>query len=185
MINQETQIAFVRGEEWALEAVIRAYSRPLLRYCATILCHTEEAKDVVQETFIKAYEKRKRFDPKTSLNAWLYRIAYTTAVDAVRKRKRKAGLIFIQSTAEDGGRDGISEPLYSILQSLTVMDRALLYGRVLEEKPYKELALHLNASEAVLRKRYERLVCRLALQTELKESYALAFEKERGKEIME
>ena len=50
MINQETQAAFVRGEEWAFEAVICEYSRPLLRYCATILCHTEEAKDVVQET---------------------------------------------------------------------------------------------------------------------------------------
>ena len=178
MINQETQAAFVRGEEWALEAAICEYSRPLLRYCATILCHTEEAKDVVQETFIKAYEKRKRFDPKTSLNAWLYRIAYTTAVDAVRKRKRKAGLIFIGSIAEDGGRDGISEPLYSILQSLKVMDRALLYGRVLEEKPYKELALHLNSSETALRKRYERLIQRLALRSELKESYTMILDKE-------
>lgn len=178
MINQETQVAFVRGEEWALETVIREFSSPLLRYCATILCHTEEAKDVVQETFIKAYEKRKRFDPKTSLNAWLYRIAYTTAVDAIRKRKREARLIFIQSTAEDRGRDRISEPLYSILQSLTVMDRALLYGRVLEEKNYKELALRLKSSEAALRKRYERLIRRLALQAELKKSYTMILEKE-------
>jgi RNA polymerase sigma-70 factor, ECF subfamily len=178
LINQETQVAFVRGEEWALETVICEYSPTLLRYCATILCHTEEAKDVVQETFIKAYEKRKRFDPKTSLNAWLYRIAYTTAVDNIRKRKRESRLIFLQNTARDDGRDSISEPLHSILQSLKTKDRALLYGRVLEEKNYKELALRLNSSEVALRKRYERLIHRLALQAELKESYTIIIKKE-------
>lgn len=180
MINKETQHAFVRGDEWALEMIINAYSNPLLRYCATILCNTEEAKDVVQETFIKVYEKRKRFDPETSISSWLYRIAYTTAIDAIRKRQRRAKLAsLIQiKNKEESGHDGISEPLYSILLSLSVKERTLLYGRVLENKPYKELALILNSSETALRKRYERLMRKLAERADQGDPYVIKVNKE-------
>lgn len=180
MISKETQYAFVHGDERAFEAVINTYSNPLLRYCVTILCNREEAKDVVQETFIKAYEKRKRFDPETSINSWLYRIAYTTSIDAIRKREyraRLANLIQINN-GEESGHESISEPLYSILLSLSVKERTLLYGRVLEDKPYKELALILNSSETALRKRYERLIRKLAQKAVQGEPYVIKINKE-------
>lgn len=177
MLEQETIRAFVDGDERALEKVIDTYSQSLLRYCISILCDTEEAKDVLQETFIKAYEKRKYFHPGGSMKSWLYRIAYTTAIDMVRRRKRRLKLMKAQSenisTVQESS--GISEPLYSILLSLPVPDRALLYGRVLDEKSYKELSQILNTSESALRKRFERMRSRLAQKAEqdvvLKKSY--------------
>ncbi|GIP32032.1 RNA polymerase sigma factor [Paenibacillus sp. J2TS4] len=179
MLEQETIHAFVSGDEKALEEVINVYSRPLLRYCISIVCDSEDAKDVLQETFIKAYEKRRHFCLGTSMNSWLYRIAYTTAIDVVRKRKRRIKLFKAQSEKINNTRGNyISEPLYSILLSLSVADRALLYGRVLDERPYEELSQILNTSEAALRKRFERLRNRLAKKAEKKGEHRIFCTKE-------
>ncbi|MFC4597663.1 RNA polymerase sigma factor [Cohnella hongkongensis] len=178
MLEQETLHAFVSGDERALEEVIDTYSKSLLRYCISILCDVEEAKDVVQDTFIKAYEKRRQFQLGTSMNAWLYRIAYTTAINAVRRRKLSFKLWKASedmSSARDispAQESYISEPLYSILSSLSVADRALLYGRVLDERSYQELSHILSVSESTLRKRFERLRSRLAKEVEHRETYA-------------
>lgn len=172
MLEQETLHAFVRGDEKALEEVIDTYSKSLLRYCISILCDVEEAKDVLQDTFIKAYEKRSQFQPGTSINAWLYRIAYTTAINAVRRRKLRFKLWKASEDISPAQESHISEPLYSILSSLSVADRALLYGRVLDERSYQELSHILNVSESTLRKRFERLRSRLAKEVEHRVTYA-------------
>ncbi|XID93880.1 RNA polymerase sigma factor [Paenibacillaceae bacterium WGS1546] len=171
MLEQETLHAFVSGDERALEEVIDTYSKPLFRYCISILCDAEEAKDVLQDTFIKAYEKRKHFQIGTSLNAWLYRLAYTTAIDAVRSRKRRFKLFKASKDINTTQESYISEPLYSILSSLSMADRALLYGRVLDERSYEELSQILNVSESTLRKRFERLRSRLAKMVEYRKSF--------------
>lgn len=172
MLEQETLHAFVSGDERALEEVIDTYSKSLLRYCISILCDVEEAKDVLQDTFIKAYEKRRQFQLGTSMNAWLYRIAYTTAINAVRRRKLRFKLWKASEVTSPAQESYISEPLYSILSSLSVADRALLYGRVLDERSYQELSHILNVSESTLRKRFERLRSRLAKEVKHKEIYA-------------
>lgn len=173
MLEQETLHAFVSGDESALEEVIDTYSQPLLRYCISILCDVEEAKDVLQDTFIKAYEKRKQFQLGTSMNAWLYRIAYTTAIDAVRRRKLRFKLWKASGDISPAQASYIFEPLYSILSSLSVADRALLYGRVLDERSYQELSHILNVSESTLRKRFERLRSRLAKEIENRATYEI------------
>ena len=58
----------------------------------------------------------------------------------------------------------LSPQLYRVLSGLTVKERVLLYGRVFDDQSYKELSLILNVSESALRKRYERLVLKLAQQ---------------------
>jgi RNA polymerase sigma-70 factor (ECF subfamily) len=172
LLKQEKLHAFVNGDERALEAIIDRYSKSLLRYCISILCDAEEAKDVLQETFIKAYEKRRHYQPGTSLNAWLYRIAYTTAISAVRRRRLRFRLWKASKDISPAQENYISEPLYSLLSSLSVADRALLYGRVLDERSYQELSHILNASESTLRKRFERLRSRLAKEAKHRETYA-------------
>ena len=173
MLEQETLHAFVSGDERALEEIIDTYSQSLLRYCISILCDVEEAKDILQDTFIKAYEKRKQFQLGTSMNAWLYRIAYTTAIDAVRRRKLRFKLWKASKDISPAQESYISEPLYSILLSLSVADRALLYGRVLDERSYQELSHILNVSESTLRKRFERLRSRLAKEIEGRATYEI------------
>lgn len=78
---------FALGGEQALADAIELYGQPLLRYCHHILCDYHEAQDAVQTTFIKAYDNRSRFRAGSSLSAWLYRLAYTTCIDMLRRRK--------------------------------------------------------------------------------------------------
>lgn len=168
-MEYETILAYINGAEDALEKVIDQYQEPLLRYLTTIVCDVEEAKDVLQETFIKAYEKRKSFRQGTSFNAWIYRIAYTSAIDSVRNRKRRIALIKKQSEHPQVVLNNtIGEPLYGALLSLSVSDRALLYGKVLDNMSYSELEQVLKVSESALRKRFERLRKRIADEVEEK-----------------
>lgn len=171
MNELDIQLAFSKGDESALECIIELYKRPLFRYCVTLMCNREDAEDALQETFIKAYEKRKRFDPEKPLLPWLYRLAYTTCVDAIRKRNRYIDLQQLlqkkggsRRKAASNSQDILSPQLYRVLSGLTVKERVLLYGRVFDDQSYKDLSLILNVSESALRKRYERLVLKLAQQ---------------------
>ena len=131
------------------------YGEKLLRYATAILCDYQEAEDVVQESFIAAYQNRNKFDGE-NLSAWLYKITYNRSLNQLKKRK-----IFyfseIHSEAVLEEKDkGLSDETLRALQKLKPKDRALLYGRIMEEQSYEELSLLTGISPATLRKRYQR-----------------------------
>ena len=159
---------FATGGEDDLQYAIKLYGQPLLRYCHNILCDYFEAQDAVQVTFIKASKKRKSFKKGTSLSAWLYRIAYTTCIDSLRKKK----LLFFMPQAKidsksfvlniNNDSNFISEELRKALLTLSPAERALVFGRVIDEKSYKELEAIHGVSATTLRKRYERAKTKLS-----------------------
>ncbi|HIY21542.1 MAG TPA: sigma-70 family RNA polymerase sigma factor [Candidatus Flavonifractor merdigallinarum] len=159
MDAQALDASFVAEEEDALSQMIDRYGQPLLRYCHHILCDYHEAQDAVQITFYKAYTHRARFQPGTNLSAWLYRLAYTTCVDLLRRRKRQ---LFAPPPAPAENTDYIGPELRQALLTLSAEERALIFGRVMEERSYEELAQMLGKSAATLRKRYERARGKLA-----------------------
>lgn len=151
---ENTQIEFAEGKEKALELAIDKYGQAILRYCHNILCDYYEAQDATQITFIKAYNKRATYDFQKQLASWLYKIAYNTCIDIIRKRKRVKFTEIIPSQQEKDNY--MPENIKNALMTLNGLDRALVYGRVMEEKSYAELATIHGKSEAALRKRYER-----------------------------
>jgi RNA polymerase sigma factor (sigma-70 family) len=142
------------------------YSHALLRYCHNILCDYHEAQDALQLTFIKAYQNRSSFRQDMSLSPWLYKIAYTTCIDILRKRKKVVNINKDQPQ-NDNGR--IPEEIILALLKLNSLDRSIVYGRVMEEMSYDELSVIHKKSAASLRKRYERAKKRLA--NELADDY--------------
>ncbi|WP_236838638.1 RNA polymerase sigma factor [Caldalkalibacillus salinus] len=64
-----------------------AYHQEIYRYILLLLGDHEQAKDLTQDTFIKAYESMDAFQGVTSDKNWLYRIARNVAIDFMRKRK--------------------------------------------------------------------------------------------------
>jgi RNA polymerase sigma-70 factor (ECF subfamily) len=77
------------GEEAALNELVRRKTKPLTQLCQRILGDTEEARDVVQVTFFKVWESRRKFDDRWSPNTWMYRIASNLAIDHLRSRKSR------------------------------------------------------------------------------------------------
>lgn len=152
---------FVTGGEDELEEIIRLYGEKLLRYATAILCDYQEAENVVQDVFLSAYQGRAAFDGG-NLSAWLYKITYNCSLNQLKKRK-----VFYFSEIRDEvvsppDDTGLSDEILRALQRLKPKERALLYGRIMEEQSYEELSLLSGCSSAALRKQYERAKKKLA-----------------------
>lgn len=72
------------------EAQVRRHTRELQVHCYRMTGSLEESQDLVQETFLRAWRKRDQFAGRSSLRAWLYRIATNACLDALDKRPRSA-----------------------------------------------------------------------------------------------
>ena len=77
-------------DERPLEARIEDYRRELTGYCYRMVGSAFEAEDAVQETMIRAWRGLAKFDGRSSLRSWLYRIATNVCIDALNGRKRRA-----------------------------------------------------------------------------------------------
>lgn len=87
--DRQLLAAVATGDELALDELIRRKSQPLLQLAARMLGDQEEARDVVQMTFVRAWQNRHRFDDRYSPNTWLYRIASNLAIDQLRSRRSR------------------------------------------------------------------------------------------------
>ncbi len=73
-----------------LEVEFEQYRRELTAYCYRMLASPFDAEDAVQETFIQAWRAYERFEGRSALRSWLYRIATNVCLDAISGRERRA-----------------------------------------------------------------------------------------------
>lgn len=151
------------GDEGAFADLVRRHSGGLHRAVARIVLDDEEAWDVVQMAFIKAWQRLDRYDPRWSFSTWLYRIGTNLAIDLVRSRTsrqkaHKAGgehqLRLVgshddaSSRLEHGEVDGI---LREIVHVLTPQQRSAFILREVEDLDTAEVATILGCSAATVR----------------------------------
>jgi len=90
--DQELVARCRAGERDAFGELVERYQQRLVRYLRGLVGNEEDARDVAQEAFLRAYTHLARFDPSRSFSVWLYGIASHVAVDWLRRRARRAGL---------------------------------------------------------------------------------------------
>ena len=76
-----------KGKEDAYSQIVQDYGNKLLRTCFLMLGNKEDAEDVVQETFVKVFEKVGNFRENSGLYTWIYTIALNLSRDRLRKKK--------------------------------------------------------------------------------------------------
>jgi RNA polymerase sigma-70 factor (TIGR02960 family) len=77
------------GDEAAFAALAERHRRELHVHCYRMLASFDEAEDLVQETFLRAWCARDTFEGGPEFRAWLYRIATNACLDALRRRSRR------------------------------------------------------------------------------------------------
>ena len=87
----ETAVAsFLAGDVAAFRLLVNATMPRLFRLAARLTGDVDEAEDVLQDAYVRAYQalSKRRFDSRSGVETWLYRIVVNTALDALRARRR-------------------------------------------------------------------------------------------------
>jgi RNA polymerase sigma-70 factor (TIGR02960 family) len=89
LVTEGTLSRAQAGDEEAFRALTDPYRRELQLHCYRIVGSVQDAEDLVQETLLAAWRGLERFEERSSLRAWLYRIATNRCLNALRDRERR------------------------------------------------------------------------------------------------
>ncbi len=129
----------------------------LYRFSLRIVGRTDEAEDVVQEVFVKLWQKRKEFSGVKNVEAMLMKMAKNLSIDKTRSKHR--GLLNIADTTTSltpyeessqgqlEAKDALGR-IGKLLESLPLKQRMVFQLRDIEEKTYKEIGAILEIPEA-------------------------------------
>jgi RNA polymerase sigma-70 factor (ECF subfamily) len=83
--------ACLAGDPQAFAALVEQYERPVYNVALRMLRNSEDARDIAQSVFMKAYENLANYDPQYKFYSWIYRMAINESLNILRVRGRDAG----------------------------------------------------------------------------------------------
>ena len=154
-----------KGDQAAFGQIVERFQDKLLRYARKFLLNPDDAQDIVQDVFIKAYENLQSFDVSRRFSPWIYRIAHNEFVNDLKKKQSRKTTFTIDfdtlfptlqatDTADSAALDrDTREMLNRSLSGLDVKYREALILYYLEEMSYREIAdiLHIPVSTVGVR----------------------------------
>lgn len=146
----------------AFSSVVAKYSEPLYWKIRHIVLSHDDADDVLQETFVKAWVNLNKYEGKAKFSTWLYRIAVNEAIDFLRRSRNataldspEAGNVVRQLMADDYfDGDEAQARLQAAIASLPEVQRAVFTMRYYDEMKYSEMSKILGTSEGALKASY-------------------------------
>lgn len=154
----------------AFSMIVEHYSQPLYWKIRHIVVEHEDANDILQNTFIKAWSKLDGFNNKASLYTWLYRIAINESLDFIRSRKNNNNISTDQNQGlasklladEYFDGDEIQAQLQEAISLLPDVQRSVFCLRYYDEMKYSEMSKVLGTSEGALKASYHLAVKKIA-----------------------
>lgn len=169
MKNEEAHIIhrILEGETALYEHFLDKYSQQVFVLIVRMVDNREDAEELTQDTFLKAFEHLSAFKAESSFSTWIYRIAYNTAISATRKRKQELSIVDdaqltnlsdsqVDSALNDESEEQIKK-LNRAIDRLTADERALITLFYHEEKPLSEVAVILGLTESNAKVKLHRI----------------------------
>jgi len=161
------------GEAEAFEVLVRANQRKVYNLCFRMTGNQEDAEDLAQEAFIKAYQNLAGFKGESGFGPWLYRLASNVCIDHLRREKRreKSSLTYLDeagaaveievaderfSPEATLDRRQVQEGIGRGLDTLTPEHRHILILREINGFSYDEIAEVLELSAGTVKSRISR-----------------------------
>ena len=154
------------GDMNAFEELVSRYQQKVFMVILGLLRNREDALEVAQETFFRAYRKIKSFQGGSSFYTWLYRIAVNIAIDAQRRQKRnpldfRESMDGVMEERNEVAKDPFAElhdkelrvKMVQAINDLTPEHRAVIVLRTLEGLSYKDIGELLGCSEGTVMSR--------------------------------
>lgn len=155
-------LASLEGRQKVFPMIVDQYSQSLYWKIRSIVLTHEDADDVLQNTFLKAWKSLPTFQGKAKLSTWLYRIAINESLDFLRRQKAAtlssadAGLSVANRLMADDYFDGDKSQalLQEAIATLPDVQRMVFTLRYYDEMKYSDISEILGTSEGSLKASY-------------------------------
>jgi RNA polymerase sigma-70 factor (ECF subfamily) len=145
----------LEGDANAFSVLVDRYKDLVFTLALRMMKHREEAEEVAQDTFIKVFGSLKKFKGDSKFSTWIYRVAYNTCLDRLKKNKRKQNTVTIDEYTEhqvktiDNAFDKLAneerqEAIRHCLERLPADDNFLMTLFYFEELSLEEIAKVVN-----------------------------------------
>ena len=157
----------LRGDAEAFNPLVRKYQRVLFTVARRLVGDREDALDVTQNAFARAYEKLDTYDPQRRFFSWIYRIAVNESLNLRRARKSSEPLN--DTVAAEGGATEAAEAserragIDAALGQLTLEYREVVVMKYFAELSYEEIGEALGIPEKTVKSRLFSARQRLAI----------------------
>jgi len=155
------------GERTSFSELVKRHQRGLLRLSMRFIKDMDGAQDIVQESFIKAYEKLNLFEGRATFKSWLYQITVNTARNKLREDRYHFSdiedvSIGIVATAErDLVHQAVGEMLNKEVEKLPFKQKTALVLRVYEDLSFAEIAQIMDCPYDTAKANYRHALMKL------------------------
>ncbi len=153
------------GEPAGLSELYDLMAQAILTTAYVITGNREDAEDVLQDSLIEIMQDAHLYRPRTNPRAWVLTVARHTALDAVRRRNRRASVPMDEAVTAmipaPSDADEEFADLWDMLAVLNGEEREIIVLRLYHCLPYVEVADALHISVAAAQKRYQRAIEKL------------------------
>lgn len=167
LTDEDLALRSVEGHRSCFAEIVRRYSQRLLVFIYPKLKNTQDAEDVIQETFVKAWLNIHTYNSKYKLSTWLYTIAHRQAVTHIRTKRRHRQILPVEqknihTPYEIFQQQQDAQNLWNIATSLKRDQYDVLWLKYKEDLTTKEIARVMQKNSVHIRVLLHRAKANLA-----------------------
>ncbi len=160
MANTDARLAiqFRNGDRKAFAMLVARYEKPIFNTAYRMVQNFDDAADITQNAFVKAFEKIDTFNPSYKFFNWLYKITVNETLNLLNRRKRRLDFEYdpparVPSPEDDLELNEMGHFLHNALAAMTYDQRIVIVLKHLLMLPYSEIAVILDIPEKTVKSR--------------------------------